>query len=322
MLNSIVNRMFGGEPEAAVVNSDVGSQRKRGAGQRKSHFCQQLLAENERPHEAELKKLWKSLEDQMAVVPSGPVLLRDMEVSMEENSQGGDVVHTQQTMVESFYVDKTAVTNADFLQFVKAGCYEDMELWDQQIWPKVTQMTDRTGKPGPKYWEHGKPPRDKMEHPVVGINWYEAQAYARWVGKQLPSSAQWQRAATWHHAESKEGNATKFTWGGTYETQFANAWANGIGTTVPVTEFYSGATPNGTYQLIGNTWEWINGPFSIQSQSGQPNNDLYEIRGGAFDTYLDSQMTCQFRSGQPRSHRTSNLGFRCVIPVKQLHRPQ
>ncbi len=313
--------MFGGESKAAVVNSETGIQKsKDNPGSPKIHFCKLLNCENERPADSELKRLWKSVEQKMAVVPSGRVALQEIGVTVDESNRFSDSMRLQQSQVESFYMDKTAVTNADFLQFVKAGCYEDTQLWDQNIWSKVTQMVDQSGQPGPKFWHNGKPPRELMEHPVVGICWYEAKAYAQWVGKQLPTAGQWQRAATWHHTDQDEGSITKFTWGGIYETQYANAWASGIGSTAPVDEYYDGATPNGIFQLIGNTWEWIDGPFEFQNQP-ENQNDLVEIRGGAFDTYLDSQMTCQFRSGQSRSHRSPNLGFRCIVPVKNLHRP-
>ena len=322
MLNSIVNRMFGSDPKPAMAGPDSAPRKKESAASRKSHFCQLLNIEQEQPSAAELKRLWKCVEQHMAVVPSGPVSLRELDISFDEVNQTGDSPRHQMVQVESFYIDKWAVTNSDYLQFVKAGCYENTNLWDQSVWSKVTQFVDLTGAPGPKNWEQGKPAREKMDHPVVGICWYEAQAYAHWVGKQLPNSAQWQRAATWHHSESEDGFSTKFTWGGTYEPAYANTWASGIGDTVSVSEYYNGATPNGVFQLIGNTWEWVDGDFAIANLSPGQVSDLVEIRGGAFDSYLDSQMTCQFRSGLSRSQRSRNLGFRCVVPVKQLHRPQ
>ena len=103
--------------------------------------------------------------------------------------------------------------------------------------------------------------------------------------------------------------------------KYANAWVSGVGNTVSVENYYKGSTPNGVYQLIGNTWEMTSNRFVFQN-SGANNSDLGEVRGGAFDTYLDCQMTCQFRTGLPLLFRGSNVGFRCIASVSDLHRPQ
>jgi iron(II)-dependent oxidoreductase len=155
----------------------------------------------------------------------------------------------------------------------------------------------------------------------VGICWFEANAYCRWVGKYLPSSAQWQRAASWHTIKSDGECAQKYPWGDTFDKNLANCWSSGVGQTVPVDHYYNGCTPNGVYQLIGNTWEWLSGRFVETVQPGQKTSGLSEIRGGAFDTYLESQLTCQFRTGQPLLCRSANTGFRCVIGKDQIQSP-
>jgi len=72
-----------------------------------------------------------------------------------------------------------------------------MGLWDARIWPAVLEMVDQTGLPGPRFWKDGCHAEGEEDLPVVGVSWYEAQACARWMGKRLPSDAEWAKAACW-----------------------------------------------------------------------------------------------------------------------------
>ena len=94
---------------------------------------------------------------------------------------------------------------------------------------------------------------------------------------------------------------------------------------MPVEEYYSGCTPNGVYQLIGNVWEWTSALFDCDDA---PNGDrvltefpLAEVRGGAFNTYFASQANAQFRTGQSLMFRGDNVGFRCCVSSDQLVSP-
>ena len=133
---------------------------------------------------------WHAVEQTMALVPEGTVMLRQRQVS--DRSDFDSYTNVNPTPVDAFYLDKTPVTNADYMRFVEAGCYASAELWPEAILPLVLQFTDRTKQPGPRHWTGGQPDKDKRDHPVVGVCWYEASAYAKWVGKQLPTPAQWQ----------------------------------------------------------------------------------------------------------------------------------
>jgi iron(II)-dependent oxidoreductase len=153
--------------------------------------------------------------------------------------------------VEAIYLDRYATTNADFERFVKAGGYNQEQLWPTEILPSVLQFVDTTGHPGPRFWSSGRAAPDKLDHPVVGVCWYEANAYAHWAGKRLPTAAEWQRAVTWFTPQNK------YPWGNVFDPVRANTWIAGPGDTVSVKKYESGCTPNGIYQLIGNVWEWV-----------------------------------------------------------------
>lgn len=252
---------------------------------------------------------WETMQQEMAIVPPGSVQLTGAVPSAA----------SQPVEVSACYLDRFCVSNADFAQFVESGGYDDTRLWPESILTDLLKFTDRTGAPGPRFWCDGKPPKDKLDHPVVGISWFEANAYAQWVGKRLPSPAQWQRSATW--GKGSGGNESRYPWGNSYNHEYANTWSSRIGGTVPVHQFSQGATPSGVCQLIGNTWEWLNGQFALSqnnTQTHQTSSILAEIRGGAFDTYFSSQATCQFRTGQPLLVRAPNIGFRCCVECNQV----
>lgn len=277
-------------------------------------YCHLLTAENaDQLDDATAATAWMALEEDMSMVLGG--------VLDGQASQGaaGDVV------VAPFYLDRYAVTNADFAHFVNAGAYSEMELWPKEIWSNVLQFVDSTGLSGPRFWSNGRPPKQQEKHPVVGVSWYEANAYATWVGKKLPSSAEWEQAGSWPSGLDGRSGKVRYPWGNSFDPARANTWIGGPGKTVAVDEYYNGCTPNGIYQLVGNVWEWVATPYTCRTGQGgltvEVDQPMGEIRGGAFDTYFETQATCQFRTGQPLLYRGANVGFRCCVDAAQLRQP-
>lgn len=282
---------------------------------RQRQYCTILSMQAETKFdELSLRQAWKALQHEMALVPPGEVIL----------ARGSVVARAELVSVATCYIDRTCVTNADYLRFLREDGYREPSFWPEVILPNVLQFTDSTGVAGPKYWSNGQPPPGKADHPVVGICWYEANAYAKWAGKRLPSPAQWQRAGTWAGGLHADGGEPRYPWGHSFVPSHANIWSSGRGDTVPVQQYVSGNTSSGVCQLIGNVWEWLNAaldlgdPQAVGERCGQP---LAEIRGGAFDTYFASQATCQFGSGQPLLHRAANVGFRCTVEADVLIEP-
>jgi iron(II)-dependent oxidoreductase len=245
------------------------------------------------------------LQQSMALVPEGQVSLRAADPNDEEDDAADQIFH-----VAPFLLDRFAVTNAQYYQFVAAGGYREMGLWDKTIWPAILDMVDRTGMPGPRYWKDGTFPPGEEDLPVVGVCWYEAAACARWLGKRLPTDAEWVKAACWPVAVAPNSVVERrYPWGDTMDQSRANLWGSGPNRIVPVDEFPGGVSVGGVYQLIGNVWEWTSGVFR---------DEMRTIRGGAFDTYFANQATAQFQSGDNPLARRLNIGFRCALSMCDL----
>ncbi len=289
---------------------------------RDRRYCRVLANDNAMPlDECSITCAWRAVQHDMALVPAGDVrLFNEVVVStpsgFEMASQPSDA-----TSVPSLYLDRDCVTNSDYQRFIQANGYSTPEYWPEDVLPNVLHFLDSTGRPGPKYWADGKPKADKLDHPVVGISWYEANAYAAWIGKRLPTSEEWQRAGTWPEAHSGGGSELRYPWGNAFDPAKANTWAGGLGQTASVTDYETGNTPNGIRQLVGNVWEWVDVQFHPQAEQGVSvllDQTMAEIRGGSFDTYFHSQATCQFRTGQPVLYRGANTGFRCCVSTSAL----
>jgi gamma-glutamyl hercynylcysteine S-oxide synthase len=276
----------------------------------------------------------EALREAMALVPSGHVILGAEEAAgageaprektrRETEPTGAPVLHTSGRLVrvEPFFLDRYPVTNRQFYEFVAAGGYEEMALWDPSVWPAVLDMVDQTGMPGPRFWKDGCYAPGEEDLPIVGVGWYEAAACARWLGKRLPTDAEWVKAACWPVAVAANMLLQRrYPWGDTMDRGRANLWGSGPNRLVAVREFAEGVSVGGVYQLIGNVWEWTGANFQGNPADGELvlSTPMKSIRGGAFDTYLDNQATGQFQSGENPLLRRHNIGFRCAIGACDL----
>lgn len=274
--------------------------------------------------ETQYHRALEVLENGMALVPDGEVVLGRFDEAAEDGRLEDEQIRAlngRVVRVEHFFLDRETVTNRQFAEFVAAGGYTDMGLWEPAIWPAVLQFVDEDGEPGPRFWKRGRCPAGKEDHPVVGVSWYEAAAYARWAGKRLPTDAEWVKAGAWPVILSPHSRCQrKYPWGDTMDHCRVNLWGTGRGDTVPAGDYPSGSSVGGVQQLAGNVWEWTRGDYrsddpALRIRAEVP---LKSIRGGAFDTYFDNQATCQFASGENPLARKPNIGFRCAASVCDL----
>jgi iron(II)-dependent oxidoreductase len=272
----------------------------------------------------QLKAAIDALSVEMAGVSPGPVSLLSYDDAHCGSEGQGDVESAEEVLfVDAFFIDRTCVTNHQFQQFVDCGGYEDDTLWRPEIWHAVPNFLDSTGLPGPRYWADGTYPAGEGDLPVVGVSWFEADAYARWAGKALPTDGQWQKAGSCPVVVGPGTIVQRcYPWGDSMDKSRANVWGSGPGRPAPVTEYRQGATGDGVLQLIGNVWEWTTDDFIARPR---PRNALIlpspmkSIRGGAFDTYFDNQASCLFQSGDNPLSRKHNIGFRCALPAFELN---
>ena len=147
-----------------------------------------------------------------------------------------------------YLVDTYEVTNEKFKRFVDEGGYRNPAFWQGQVFSKdgrdlswqeaVVEFHDKTGEAGPATWEHGDYPAGQGDHPVCGVSWYEAGAYARFAGKSLPTIYHWEQAACLDQS--------------TVIVPFSNF---GPGGTAPVGRYW-GMGGTGLYDMAGNVKEW------------------------------------------------------------------
>ena len=197
----------------------------------------------------------------------------------------------------AFFIDQYEVTNREYLEFVDAGGYDSSEYWHglplggtKEDWrTTVARFVDATGRPGPATWEVGRYPEGAGDHPVTGLSWFEAAAYARFRGKSLPTAYHWYRAA-FSLAEYSESLAPAIAGASNF---------SGKGTS-RVGEF-AGIGPWGTYDMAGNAREWLWNNMS---------EDRRWVAGGAWSE-LPYLFWNQIDSADPWDRSPIN-GLRCM----------
>jgi len=246
-------------------------------------------------------------------VSAGSVRLSRWQVDAEANSDTIDLMDCVD--VDALFLERCTITNEQYQAFVDQGGYEKKSLWHPSVWPWVKEFVDRTGSSGPRFWSKGHYCEATADHPVVGVSWFEAEAYSRWIGMRLPTDAEWVRAACSPIETDGALAQRKYPWGDSFFSERANLWNSGLGRTVPANAYAEGDSLGGARQLIGNVWEWT--ANNLQLWNGRHSIEIVEpmksLRGGAFDSYLDTCATCQCRSADSPLTRIHNIGFRCAV---------
>ena len=196
-----------------------------------------------------------------------------------------------------FFMDKYEVTNKQYKEFVDKGGYRNREYWDNKfirngktlIWEEaIAEFTDKTSRPGPSTWEAGDYPDGQDDYPVSGVSWYEAAAYAKFAGEELPTGDHWD-------------SGVGFYWKSIYDFIGANIYplSNFNGKNTDPVGKNPGLTAFGVFDMAGNVREWNWNETSIGRL----------ISGAGYDdaTYLFTTW-----NQLPPFDRSPQNGFRCV----------
>lgn len=303
----------------------------------------------------------------MKFIPAGTFTM-----GASDNEGRKDEYPAHQVKVDGFWIDETEVTNAQFAAFVKATGYvtqaeqkPDWEELKKQLPPGTPKPAEELLQPAaltfvqPKHqvnindvsqwwswttgasWKHPQGPKSSIKgkdnHPVTQVSWIDAQAYAKWAGKRLPTEAEWEYAARgglkdkkypWGDEDLLTGKIKANTWQG--EFPYADQKTDGYGNAAPVKTF--AANGYGLYDMAGNVWEWtadwyaadyyhqlkgtVNNPKGpVKSNDpDEPTVPKRTVRGGSFMCHASYCKGYRVSSRMKSSIDTGleNTGFRCV----------
>lgn len=226
--------------------------------------------------------------------------------------------------LESFLIDATPVTNERYLEFMADGGYRRRELWAPEGWAWLQD----DGAAAPRHWrrQDGRWMERFMDlerevdprRPVCHVCYWEADAWARWAGKRLPTEQEWEVAACW---DPEGGRARRFPWGDEPATQhLANVDAATFDT-APVGAYAGNVSPLGCYGMIGDVWEWTSTDFhGYPGYRTFPYPEYSEaffgteykvLRGGSWAT-RGGAVRGTFRNWDYPIRRQIFSGFRCA----------
>jgi len=253
------------------------------------------------------------------LIPAGPFTMgTSTEAWALDNERPA---HTVQ--VEAFYLDTVPVTNGDYAAFIDDGGYDDQRWWTASGW----QHRNRAKLSAPLFWSRdadgswwrrsfGNLIPVRNDEPVLHVCLFEAQAYAAWAGRRLPTEAEWEKAARWDPASRR---SRRYPWGDEDPTpERANLGQQHL-RPAPAGSYPAGASAYGVHQLIGDVWEWTSSAF--QPYAGFEvfpydeyskvffGESYYVLRGGSFGT---DRAACRgtFRNWDFPIRRQIFAGFR------------
>lgn len=196
------------------------------------------------------------------------------------------------TIDYEYYIDEAPVTNKEFVKFMVETGFMLRRPGLYMI--SIAEELKRASK-------------TKPDHPVTMVTWYDAQAYANWIGKRLPSALEWERAA-----RGVDGKA--YPWGNTFDLKRCNSKESGIGATTPVHSYANGISDDGCYDMVGNVFEWVSDWVDKPRFSSAPNSEKAN-RGGSFNRTAND-LICWYQESDPPDLRMSDVGFRCVWSIQ------
>jgi len=221
----------------------------------------------------------RRVDGDMVYVPPGPFIFGS---ESEANLRVG-------TIEQGFWIDRHPVTNEQFLRFLteqgnrSEGGAEWLDHKESRIKKKRRAFAVESGY---------------ERHPVTGVSWYGAAAFAAWAGKRLPTEQEWEKAA-------RGIDGRQYPWGEEFASERCNTRWSGKNDTTPVGQYAeAGRSVYGCEDMSGNVWEWTG---SLRSEKWE----WRVLRGGAWDD-IPEGAACACRVDGDPNDRSSNVGFRCA----------
>ncbi len=258
------------------------------------------------------------LPGEMISIPAGSFLMGN---NGHEPYSYSNELPQHSVYLSAYSIGKYEVTRGQYRQFINAGGYTNSSYWSTAGWSwKVSNLRTE-----PAYWAATQSWGSGVftqtdNHPVVGVSYYEAEAFCKWAGGHLPTEAQWERAARWTGS-----SARVYPWGDTWNNEYCNNYydSNLAGggyqkyQTAPVGSYSLYGSPSGCQDMAGNVWEWckdwyLSNYYSISPSSdpqGPASGSYRVLRGGSWygDAYF---LRCAYRSNLNPYYYYYSIGFR------------
>lgn len=200
--------------------------------------------------------------------------------------------------LDAYWIGKYPVTNAQYEMFVKSNGYKK-----------------------PSHWKKGIIPANKEDHPVINMNWKDAQAFCLWASKisgraiHLPSEAQWEKAA-------RGTDERKYPWGGEKPNPRLLNFNLNVGDTTAVGSYPAGVSPYGALDMAGNVWEWTTDWYGedyyrkspLENPTGPVKGEYRVLRGGSWSS-IERHVRSPFRNGYDSDDSCFSYGFRGAMTI-------
>ena len=257
------------------------------------------------------------------LIPAGSFRMGTDDLAIAyDNERPSHEVH-----LPAFRIDAAPVTNGQFLRFMQDRGYTRPELWSDE----GRAWLSRTRARAPHHWEDddgtwmlrifGRLEPIDPDRPVIHVSWFEADAYARWSGRRLPSEAEWEKAAGW---DPERLELRLYPWGAGAPTIDHANLDQRLLEPAPVGAYPRGRSFYGCHQMVGDVWEWTASWFQpypgFRAFPYRAYSAIYfgetsrVLRGGSWAT-LPGAIRCTFRNWDFPDRRQIFAGFRCASDV-------
>ncbi|MGQ3683938.1 MAG: formylglycine-generating enzyme family protein [Candidatus Loosdrechtia sp.] len=286
--------------------------------------------------------------EDMILIPEGLFLMGSTKEDIEKLAELDRTIEIERLQNEfpqrevylsAYFIDKYPVTNAQYRKFIESDGYTQKALWSEAGWQYISENPLNNN-------DLNTILQGEQDSPVVNVSWYEAEAFAKWAGKRLPTEAEWEKAA-----RGTDGRI--YPWGNAFDKARLNCAELKIEKPTPVTRFPQGQSVYGCFDMAGNVWEWVadwydshyyqyapdkdpQGPALAEENPyfGKPENvgvSVYELkpsatsntlsackvlRGGSWNGSGVIHIRCANRDYDEPVYKNDTIGFRCA---RSLH---